>query len=191
MSWHFRGSLARIEFERHNRVLLPFIGCAWLAGDSAATGNAEPDQVHDAHLELVRHDDLMIRAITAEHAEIAERTETPVRRVAGCLYYLGGAVRIVAAMHAETTALIQRTLLAPLAEGRFYLNAAIEFSGFAPDDAARDIGSVSRRSFYDGQGALYFDLCSLTVGFNDWECEPALPGVAPHLPATRPIQPRL
>jgi len=191
MSWHFRGSLARIEFERRDRILLPFAGCAWLAGAIGPAGNPEANRVHDAHLELVRHDDLLIRAIAAEAADIAERFGTPSSQVSGCIYYLGGAVRIVTTAHDDTMTLIQRSLLTPLAEGRFYLNAAIDFPGFVADDAPHDAGTLSRQRFYDGQGALYFEQCSITIGFNDWALEPAPPSLAPRMPAQSYFQPRL
>jgi hypothetical protein len=185
MSWHFRGSLCRIELQRHDRILLPFDGCAWLAGPIGAPSAGEASPVHDAHLELIRRDNPLLAAIAEEAEAIARRNRIDPPPVSGCIYHLGDAVRILLAVSEDTMALIERTLLAPMAEGQFYVNAAIDFPGFAGEHAPHGAFPLSRSQFFDGQGALYFDACQLTVGFNDWAADDAFSQLPffPHLAA--------
>lgn len=170
MTWHFRGALSHIEIRQGDRLLLPFAGCAWLAG-SAGTGEAP---VFDAYLEIVRRDDLLVQAVRDDAAEIARRTgtEDAAGAVDGCIYCLGKTVRLLAGVSGDTMATIQRSLLAPLPSRHFFVNLEIDFAGFDRESDRIDAATVSRRAFLEGRRAIHFAGCRLSVGFDDWPVEP-------------------
>lgn len=166
MTWNFRGSLSRVDFKTDSRVTLPFCGCGWIAG-AGKSGGASP--VLDAELELVARDDLRIRAIQEEAAEIAERQGLPAPTVTGCLYRLGDTLHLIVGVAEANLALIQTTLLPALIEGRLHLTTAIDFPGFAEDAVGGPAQpGLTRRAFEEGQGAIYFDTCNLSISFNAW-----------------------
>lgn len=166
MTWNFRGSLSRVDFQSSARIALPFRGCAWLIG-LGSQGGASP--VLDADLELMARDDLRILAIQEEAAEAAERQRQPAPSVTGCLYRLGDTLHLLAGVNDANLALIQTVLLPALIEGRLHLTAAIDFAGFAENarDTVAPIG-ITRRAFTEGRGAVYFDACNLSISFNAW-----------------------
>lgn len=175
MAWNFRGSLARIELQRDSRVLLPFLGCAWLS-DSFGDAGAQP--VLDARLELVRHDDIMIEAIREEAASVAQRCGTVAPNSTGCIYRLDSTINLLVGVSAETMDMVKRDLLAALAEKRLNLNATIEFPGFAPEDPVARLASsrpygITRKTFESGRSPIHFEDCSLSFVANDWAPRPA------------------
>jgi len=166
MTWNFRGSLSRVDFQSDSRIALPFRGCGWLTGPGSQ-GGASP--VLDAELELVARNDLRILAIQDEVAEVAERQGQPAPSVTGCLYRLGDTLHVLVGVDDASLTLIKTTLLPALIEGRLHLTTAIDFAGFAEDarGAASPTG-VTHRAFADGQAAIYFDSCNLSISFNAW-----------------------
>jgi len=172
MTWHFRGALSHIEVRQGDRLLLPFAGCAWLAG-SAGMGEAP---VFDAYLEIVRRDDLLVQAIRDDAGEAARRAGLPDATdcIDGCVYCLGKSVRLLVGVSAETMDTIQRSLLAPLPSRHFFVNAEIDFPGFANESQRIDAVAVSRRAFLEGRRAIHFSGCRLSVGFDDWPVDPGL-----------------
>ncbi|MBL8703412.1 MAG: hypothetical protein JNM30_01140 [Rhodospirillales bacterium] len=166
MTWNFRGSLSRVDFQTASRIALPFRGCGWLTGPGSQ-GSASP--VLDAELDLVARDDLRILAIQEEAAEAAERQGLPAPSVTGCLYRLGDTLHLLVGVEDANLALIKTTLLPALIEGRLHLTTAIDFAGFAEDapGAMAPMG-ITRRAFDQSQGAVYFDACNLSISFNAW-----------------------
>jgi len=166
MTWNFRGSLTRVDFQSASRIALPFRGCGWLTGPGSQGGASA---VVDAELDLVARNDLRHLAIQEEAAEAAERQGLPVPSVTGCLYRLGDTLHLLAGVEDANLTLIKTTLLPALIEGRLHLTTAIDFAGFAEDTpGAMSPTGVARRAFANGEAAIYFDACSLSVGFNAW-----------------------
>ncbi len=184
MTWNFRGSLSRVDFLSNAHIALPFSGCAWLK----QPGNTSP--VLDAGLDLVARDDLRIRAIQDEVAEAAERLGLPAPPVTGCLYRLGEVLHFLAGVEAASLTLIQSTLLPALVEGRLHLTAAVDFAGFAEEQPAAKLG-VTRRDFAEGEKAIYFDACNLSVNFNAWGTDASQARTADQLLAVGGDMPRL
>jgi hypothetical protein len=170
MRWHFRGEPSPIEIGRDGRLLLPFAGRAWLDGVGAAP---EPQTVFAAFLEVVREDDLLIRAIREDAAATAARRNHPPAEVDGCLYCLGDAVHIVLGVGHDAMGTVQRALMARVPARDLVVNAAVEFAGFADDRARQDRDAVTRRAFLDGQCAIHFRGCALSVGYGDAAAIPA------------------
>ena len=188
MTWNFRGSLSRVDFQSAARVALPFRGCAWLTGPGSLTAGP----VLDAELELVAQDDLRIRAIREEAAEAAERQGGAAPAVTGCAYRLGDVLHLLAGVDDANLGLIKTSLLPALIEGRLHLSAAVDFAGFA-DDVQGPVSTIgiTRRAFAEGRGAIYFDACSLSVGFNAWGSDTAQDRPAGHLMVVGQDYPRL
>lgn len=184
MSWNFRGSLSRVDFLSNAHIALPFSGCAWLK----QPGNTSP--VLDAGLELVARDDLRIRAIQDEVAEAAERLGVQAPPVTGCLYRLDDVLHFLAGVEAASMALIQATLLPALVEGRLHLTATVDFAGFAEEESAATKLGVTRRAFANGEKAIYFDACNLSVNFNAWGTDASQARTADQLLAVGGDMPR-
>ncbi len=166
MTWNFRGSLSRVDFQSASGIALPFRGCGWLTGPGSQGGASA---VLDADLDLVARNDLRILAIQEETAEAAERQRLPAPSVTGCLYRLGDTLHLLAGVEDSSLTLIKTTLLPALIEGRLHLTTAIDFAGFAEDAPGANASTgVTRRAFAEGQAAIYFDACNLSISFNAW-----------------------
>jgi hypothetical protein len=179
MRWHFRGGLSHIEIRQGDRLLLPFAGCAWLEGP---IGPEEPRPVFAAFLEVVRRDDLLIRAIRDDAAAAARRRNAPAADADGCLYCLGNTVHVVLGLGDDAMDEVQRALMAPLPTRDFFVNVEVDFPGFAGECGRIEPGVVTRKAFLAGQCAIHFAGCELSVGYGDAMAVPiaavAHPGTA-------------